>query len=134
MVEVSPGNRPTIDAYSSLGDAFFASVGPEGDFGRRLLLNPTDACNLFASGPGEIARRLDVLRGYCEAEGRDYDAIAKTVLATGNPLADRGGFLEQMAEYAKLGIDEVELIPLGDPATFAERVVAELVPALRDLG
>ena len=35
------------------------------------------ACNLFP-GP-ELARKLDVLRGHCEAVGRDYDEIEKTV-------------------------------------------------------
>ena len=34
------------------------------------------ACNLFP-GP-DLARKLDVLRGHCEAEGRDYDDIEKT--------------------------------------------------------
>jgi SAM-dependent methyltransferase len=40
-VEVSPQNEATIDAYSQVTDAFFDSLGSEGDFGRRMLLNPT---------------------------------------------------------------------------------------------
>ncbi|MFT3851415.1 MAG: class I SAM-dependent methyltransferase [Ilumatobacteraceae bacterium] len=40
-MEVSPGNADTIDAYSRLSAAHYASLGAEGDFGRRALLNPT---------------------------------------------------------------------------------------------
>jgi F420-dependent oxidoreductase-like protein len=43
-----------------------------------LVAKYADACNLF---PGPDARRkLDVLRKHCEAVGRDYDEIEKTVL------------------------------------------------------
>ena len=40
-MEVDPTNADTIDAYSRLTDADFDALGPEGDFGRRTLLNPT---------------------------------------------------------------------------------------------
>jgi alkanesulfonate monooxygenase SsuD/methylene tetrahydromethanopterin reductase-like flavin-dependent oxidoreductase (luciferase family) len=43
----------------------------------RLVAQYAQACNLFP-GP-ELARKLDVLRGHCEAVGRDYDEIEKTV-------------------------------------------------------
>jgi hypothetical protein len=100
----------------------------------RLVARYADACNLFGSGPDEVAHKLDVLRGHCMNEGRDYDAITKTVLALGNPFGDRDAFLGQMAEYAKLGVTQVDLMPVGDPVSYAERVGAELVPALRDIG
>jgi F420-dependent oxidoreductase-like protein len=44
----------------------------------RLVARYADACNLFA-GP-DLAHKLDVLRAHCEAEGRRYDDIEKTVL------------------------------------------------------
>jgi F420-dependent oxidoreductase-like protein len=44
----------------------------------RLVARYADACNLFP-GP-DLARKLDVLRGHCEAEGRAYDQIEKTTL------------------------------------------------------
>jgi F420-dependent oxidoreductase-like protein len=44
----------------------------------RLVARYADACNLFP-GP-DLARKLDILRGHCEAEGRDYDSIEKTTL------------------------------------------------------
>jgi len=43
-----------------------------------LVAKYADACNLFP-GP-DVQRKLDVLRGHCEAVGRDYDEIDKTVL------------------------------------------------------
>jgi F420-dependent oxidoreductase-like protein len=42
----------------------------------RLVARYAQACNLFP-GP-DLARKLDVLRAHCEAEGRDYDDILKT--------------------------------------------------------
>ena len=43
----------------------------------RLVAQYAQACNLFP-GP-DLAHKLDVLRGHCEAVGRDYDEIEKTV-------------------------------------------------------
>lgn len=43
----------------------------------RLVAQYADACNLFP-GP-DLAHKLDVLRGHCEALGRDYDQIEKTI-------------------------------------------------------
>ena len=42
----------------------------------RLVARYAQACNLFP-GP-DLARKLDVLRAHCDAEGRDYDEITKT--------------------------------------------------------
>jgi len=44
----------------------------------RLVARYAQACNLFP-GP-DLDHKLDVLRQHCEAEGRDYDEIEKTVL------------------------------------------------------
>jgi F420-dependent oxidoreductase-like protein len=44
----------------------------------RLVARYADACNLFP-GP-DLDHKLEVLRRHCEAEGRDYDDIEKTVL------------------------------------------------------
>jgi len=45
----------------------------------RTLAKYGDACNLFGS-PEMVRKKLDVLRGHCEAVGRDYDSILKTKL------------------------------------------------------
>jgi alkanesulfonate monooxygenase SsuD/methylene tetrahydromethanopterin reductase-like flavin-dependent oxidoreductase (luciferase family) len=51
------------------------------------------ACNLFGTSPADVAHKLEVLRSHCDAEGRDYDSIEKTVLAVRPVLADVDGFL-----------------------------------------
>src|ERR1700681_266608 len=42
----------------------------------RFVSRYAQACNLFP-GP-DLARKLDVLRAHCDAEGRDYNEIEKT--------------------------------------------------------
>ena len=49
----------------------------------RLVAQYADACNLTDSfDPSFYRHKLDVLRGHCEALGRDYDAILKTASFT----------------------------------------------------
>jgi F420-dependent oxidoreductase-like protein len=98
----------------------------------RLVARYADACNLFASSPDEVARKFDVLRRHCDAEGRDYDAITKTILAV-RGVGDTGPFLDEMAAYAKVGVEEVILMPSGDPVEYTRRIGTELRPALADL-
>ncbi len=100
----------------------------------RLVARFADACNLFATSHEGVAHKLDVLRGHCDAEGRDYATIEKTVMAVGDPFEDRQGFLDDMASYAALGVDVVWLVPHGDNVAFTQRTGRELIPALADLG
>jgi F420-dependent oxidoreductase-like protein len=44
----------------------------------RLVARYAQACNLFFGA--DLPHKLDVLRAHCEAEGRSYDDIEKTVL------------------------------------------------------
>ncbi len=62
-----------------------------------------DACNL---GPGpELPHKLEVLRRHCEAEGRDYGAIEKTVEFRFD-VGERGERVEQeLHRLADLGIE-----------------------------
>jgi alkanesulfonate monooxygenase SsuD/methylene tetrahydromethanopterin reductase-like flavin-dependent oxidoreductase (luciferase family) len=49
----------------------------------RLVAQYADACNLTDSfDPGFYRHKLDVLRGHCEAVGRDYESILKTASFT----------------------------------------------------
>jgi F420-dependent oxidoreductase-like protein len=71
----------------------------------RMVAQYAQACNLFA-GP-ELARKLDVLRGHCEALGRDYDQIEKTVMFPIDPGPageNCDAILEQLRGLAALGI------------------------------
>jgi F420-dependent oxidoreductase-like protein len=100
----------------------------------RLVARYADACNLFASSPDEVAHKLGVLDQHCQAEGRDPTEIDRTILAMGNPLEDRDGFVAAMADYAALGISTVEVMPRGDPIAYTTEVMERIAPALRDLG
>jgi F420-dependent oxidoreductase-like protein len=96
----------------------------------RLAARYGDASNLFGSSPADVARKLEVLRSHCEAEGRDYDRIQKTVLAVRPVLADVDGFLAAAGEYAALGVTEVEVMPDRHPVEFATEIAERVLPNL----
>lgn len=101
----------------------------------KLVARYGDACNLFALGVDEVGRKLDILKGHCEAEGRDYNSIKKTMNGGGNPLSDVDGFLRDMEQYAALGISLVDLrnVP-PDPAAFVSELGEKVVPRLSQIG
>jgi F420-dependent oxidoreductase-like protein len=73
----------------------------------RLVARYAQACNLFA-GP-DLERKLDILREHCQAEGRDYDDIEKTVMIPLDP-GEKGekveDLLAQLRGLAALGFAE----------------------------
>jgi F420-dependent oxidoreductase-like protein len=101
----------------------------------RLVAQYADACNLFATDPEEVRHKLDVLRTHCDEVGRDYDQIAKTVLAgRTNPLDDADAWLSSMADLAGLGVDQVWTSPdRDDPVGWTERMAREIVPRLSQI-
>src|SRR5260221_190832 len=71
----------------------------------RLVAQYAQACNLFA-GP-DLESKLDVLRGHCEAVGRDYDEITKTVMMPLDPGTNGehvDEILERLRGLAALGV------------------------------
>ena len=101
----------------------------------RLVARYADACNLFAAEPAEVAHKLEVLDRHCADEQRDPDSITRTILGMSDPLADVDAFLGSMEEYAALGIQMVEVMPLvEDPAAFVTRLGEEVVPRLAEIG
>ena len=98
-----------------------------------LVARYADACNVFGSSPADVAGKLDVLRSHCEAEGRDYDRIEKTVLAVIPALADVDAFLAAAREYAALGVTELAVMPDRHPVEFAEQIAERVLPGLADL-
>ena len=76
----------------------------------RFVARYAQACNLFP-GP-DLARKLDVLRAHCDAEGRDYDEITKTCYFIFDPgdkgeraaeMVDQLGNLAEMGFHAAIG-------------------------------
>ncbi|MFE6938333.1 LLM class F420-dependent oxidoreductase [Streptomyces chartreusis] len=103
----------------------------------RLVARYGDACNLFMTSPEEVGHKLDVLRGHCDTEERDYDEIRKTVVYSGEATmkGDLDAFTREIAGYTKLGIDTVILGPrTGEPAAFIENFAAPAVQRLAGLG
>jgi F420-dependent oxidoreductase-like protein len=100
----------------------------------RLVAKYADACNLFGAPLPDLSRKLDVLRGHCENEGRDYDRIAKTVLAQRPPLDDVDGFLDDLRGYAGLGFTEVMVMPDRNPVEFATGLAERVLPRVTELG
>lgn len=99
----------------------------------RLVARYADACNLFGSGAEAVAHKLDVLRGHCETEGRDYGEVTKTVLAVGSPLGDVDAFLREAEAYAALGVTELQVMPDRDPVEFTERLATDVLPRLAEV-
>ncbi|HEY3842877.1 MAG TPA: LLM class F420-dependent oxidoreductase [Acidimicrobiales bacterium] len=100
----------------------------------RLVARYADACNLFAMNPAEVAHKLEVLERHCELEGRDPATITKTILGMTDPMSDIDAFLTSMEEYAALGVELVEVMPLSpDPAAWVAQLCEQVVPALAEM-
>jgi len=100
----------------------------------RLVARYADACNVFGTGAQDVGRKLDVLRSHCEAEGRDYDRITKTVLAVTPVLADVDGFVAAAGDYARIGVTEIAVMPDRHPVEFTEQLAERVLPRVAEIG
>ena len=102
----------------------------------RFVAQYADACNLFATDdPATVAHKLDVLRGHCDAIGREFDSIRRTLLVHEDPTVDPAAFLAKMQSYAALGIDLVTMMPpTDDPVAWTTAMVEKVVNPLKELG
>jgi F420-dependent oxidoreductase-like protein len=100
-----------------------------------LVARYADACNL-RPGP-EIPRQLDLLRRYCEAEGRDYDAIEKTCpfrFDVGEDGANVSALIDRLRAFADMGIQTVFGRVVDDYRISPIEVMGrEVIPAIADL-
>jgi F420-dependent oxidoreductase-like protein len=107
----------------------------------RLVAKYGDACNFFASlGDEALRHKLTVLKDYCEAEGRPYERIAKTL--SGDPAAQRDStgklstrsVIDHAAYLAGLGFDyfHLSLPNVTDPDSF-DIFRDEIAPAIHTL-
>jgi F420-dependent oxidoreductase-like protein len=100
----------------------------------RLVARYAQACNLFP-GP-DVAHKLDVLREHCQAEGRNYDDIEKTVYfrfdvgrdgeKVEDTIAALRGFADLGFDAAIGGVVDVHAI------TPLEIIGRDVIPAVRD--
>jgi F420-dependent oxidoreductase-like protein len=97
----------------------------------RLVARYADACNVFAGR--DEARKLDVLRRHCEAVGRDYDTIYKTVYYAFNTSLGAQRIIDDLATLAGLGFDAA----IGGVANVwdvspVEFIGSEIIPVVAD--
>jgi F420-dependent oxidoreductase-like protein len=100
----------------------------------KLVARYADQDNFFG-GPDEVKTKLDILRGHCENEGRDFSTITHTTLSPIDPEQDLDGFLRYAEAMHALGVGVVFFVPRGDnPAAFADKLGKDVIPRLTDLG
>jgi F420-dependent oxidoreductase-like protein len=94
----------------------------------RMVAQYADACNLF---PGDVEHKLEVLRKHCEAVGRNYDEIEKSVM--GGPIEGAARATDQIMRAAEnwsgLGVSHIIFSSPLDPQPlehFAQKVLPEL--------
>ena len=101
----------------------------------RLVARYADACSL-RPGP-QIPEKLAILRQYCEAEGRNYDAIEKTCayrFDVGEDGARAGELIGQLRWLAGMGVQTViGAIPNVEQIRPIELVGRTVIPAIADL-
>jgi F420-dependent oxidoreductase-like protein len=98
----------------------------------RLVAQYGDACNLFDI-PDEgktITRKLEILARHCEAVGRAYDEIEKTVSTRLNPGESAEEFTERCTALAALGVEHAVVLTAGP---WTEDAVAVLAAAQKQL-
>ena len=101
----------------------------------RLVAQYAQACNLFP-GP-DLARKLDVLRGHCEAVGRDYDEIEKTcyfIFDVGPKGEKAAEVVDQLGRLAEMGFGAA-IGAVANVWDFAplEIIGREVIPAVAPL-
>jgi F420-dependent oxidoreductase-like protein len=98
----------------------------------RLVARYADSCNVFGTSPDDVKHKFEVLREHCEAEGRDYDSIEKTV-AMVTPVDDTSAFLASARAFAELGAAEIMVMPDRDPRDFTTLVAERYLPTVSEL-
>jgi F420-dependent oxidoreductase-like protein len=97
----------------------------------RLVAQYADACNFFGDA-AEVTHKLEVLRGHCEAVGRDPSEIEVTAMFRDFPPDATSADLVRSAEaFAAAGVSTLVTGAVGpDPAGWLESTFA---PILDDL-
>ena len=95
----------------------------------RLVARYADACNLFdiPDGGATIRHKLAVLAEHCEAAGRPYEEIEKTVSTRLEPGETAEAFAERCAALAGLGVEHAVVIA-AEP--WSEQRIAILASAV----
>lgn len=103
----------------------------------RLVAQYGDACNLFARmGNDALRAKLDILKGHCDAVGRDYDTIERTGLTTVHIAPGQMTATDVIAhcrEVADAGIQHLIFnMPNVHEITPLEIFAKEIIPAVSE--
>ena len=97
----------------------------------RLVAQYADACNLFAGRTR--SHKLDVLRQHCEAVGRDYDTIYKTVYYWFDPAKGAQRIVDDLGALAEAGFDAaIGAVANVWDVTPLEVIGSEVIPVVAD--
>ena len=94
----------------------------------RLVARHAHACNIFARP--EAAHKLEVLRGHCEAEGRDYDEIEKTTILSVDGSTSRDGLLAGLRGMRDLGFTVAYVFGKNADPLVTVELLASVVPEI----
>jgi hypothetical protein len=101
----------------------------------RLVARYGDACNLFPTP--EIAHKLDVLRGYCDEIGRDFNAIERTSMLMFDAAGGEPAIAETLRTLEWLAGFGVQTVYFGVANTYAlkplDTIAEKILPAVADL-
>jgi len=101
----------------------------------RLVARYADACNLFPTP--DLARKLDVLRAHCDAEGRDYDEITKTcyfIFDVGEKGEKAAEVVDQLGRLAGMGFQAaIGAVANVWQVTPLEVIASDVIPAVASL-
>jgi F420-dependent oxidoreductase-like protein len=101
----------------------------------RLVAKYADACNLFPTP--DMARKLDVLRAHCDAEGRDYDEITKTcyfIFDVGEKGEKAAEVVDRLGAMAELGFQAaIGAVANVWQVTPLEVIASDVIPAVANL-
>jgi F420-dependent oxidoreductase-like protein len=87
----------------------------------KVVAKYADLCNLLGD-PATVAHKLEVLRRHCEAVGRDFGSIRKTVLMYGSPGATGVEARSRLPQW----------IPAVSPGELAEYGLVGTVETIRE--
>ncbi len=100
----------------------------------RLVAQYADACN-FIGDASTVEHKVGVLRGHCEAVGRDPAEIEVTVLANVPEDAGADAIVRGAEALAAAGADTVVARSTGpDPSRWLEETWGPVVPRLAGIG
>jgi F420-dependent oxidoreductase-like protein len=100
----------------------------------RLVARYADACNLFdiPDGGRTVKHKLDVLARHCEAVGRPYEAIEKTLSTRLEAGESSDAFVSRSTAAAALGIQHMVVVSSTAWTADALATLAAAVPTLQE--